>query len=152
MKKPLELRQYLEQSVRGLKQNPERLQIFIDRGKLNTNLQPNLHFSYAYNLNIIVTDLSQHPDAVFVPLLAWLRYNQIDLEKDNIEYDADIIDHETIDLSINVPMDERVLVHNQEDGNYTTEHLAEPHPEYLLPDPELFLTLFANEEQMTPDE
>jgi len=151
MRKPQELRDYLLASVRDLKHNPEKLQIFIDRGNLEARLQASLHFEYKYTLNLIITDLADHADVVLVPLLAWVKHAQPEMKEDAVEFEADIIDHSKIDLSITLPLTERVLVSTTVEGNYTTEHLGEPVPEWNLPDPALFKTLWHNEEKLTPD-
>lgn len=149
MKKPQQLRQYLLNCVPDLQKNPDQLQIFIDAGNLQTRLQTSLHFEYQYTLNVILTDLGIHPDNILVPLLAWLKANQPDLTEDSIKFEADVINHKLIDLSLTVPLTERVIVTQNADGNYTTDHPDEPVPEYNLPDPGLFKALFANDELMT---
>lgn len=151
MKKPQALRKYLIESVRSLARNPEKLQVFIDAGSLQTRLQASLHFSYYYTLNIIITDFAEHPDNVLVPMLAWLKTNQTDLKDNDIKFRADILDNNKVDLSITLPLDERVLVQQNEDGNYTTEHLGEPMLEHNLPTPALFKALYGNESLLTPD-
>ncbi len=149
MRKPQELRDYLLASVPELARSPEKLQIFIDRGNLQARLQASLHFEYQYTLNLIVTDLAGHSDNLLVPLLAWVKHNQPEMEADAIQFEADIIAHDKIDLSLTLPLTERVLVATNEDGNYTTEHLPEPVPEWNLPDPVLFKTLWHDNEQLT---
>lgn len=152
MRKPLELREYLLASVRDLQRNPDKLQVFIDRGNLQARLQTSLHFEYQYTLNLIITDLADHTDTVLVPLLAWVKHAQPEMEPDAIQFEADIIDHRKIDLSITLPLTERVLVNSTAEGNYTTEHLPEPVPEWNLPEPVLFRTLWHDDEKLTPDE
>ena len=144
MNKPTSLNQFLLASIPKLADNPDQLQIFIDSGHLSTNLETSLHFEYAYTLNLILTDLALHPDAVLVPLLAWLRTNQPDLEKSAVQFEAEVIRKDLIDLSITVPLTERVLVNLNQDQNYQVQHLEEPTFEYQLPDPALFKALFAD--------
>lgn len=150
MKKSSELREYLLVCVPELASHPQKLQVFIDAGTLQSRLQNNLHFEYQYTLNVIITEMTTHADNVLVPLLAWLRKNQTDLAADAVRFEADILDHTTVDFSLTVPLTERVLVQTNEEGNYTTEHLAEPVPEYNLPEPARFKELFAHGQLMTP--
>ncbi len=150
MKKPSELRAYLLACVPELTTNPQKLQVFIDAGTLQARLQNNLNFEYQYTLNIIVTDMAYHTDNVLVPLLCWLKVNQTDLADDAVKFEADILDNDTVDFSLTVPLTERVLVTENADGNYLTEHLAEPVPEYNLPDPVTFQVLFAHGDRITP--
>lgn len=149
MKKPNDLRAYLIACVPELARHPQKLQVFIDAGTLQCGLQASLHFEYQYTLNVIITDMTTHADNVLVPLLCWLKLNQIDLEADAVKFEADILDHDTVDFSITVPLTERVLVRQNDAGNYTTEHLQEPVPEYNLPEPIAFKQLFADSSLMT---
>lgn len=149
MKKPHQLREYLLNCVPALKDNPEQLQIFIDQGSLKARLQGSLSFEYRYTLQVIITDMAIHPDNVLVPLLAWLKANQTDLAEDYIKFEADVIDKDKIDFALTVPLSESVIVNTNEDGNYTTEHLDEPVPEYNLPAPATFTSLYANGENLT---
>lgn len=150
MKKPNQLRQYLLDSIPAIQNNPDQLQVFIDSGNLYARLQTNLNFEYQYTLTLIMTDLSIRPDAVLVPLLAWVKYYQPDIKPDAIRFEAEVINNESVDLSITLPLTERVLVTLNEDDNYLTDHADEPVPEWNLPDPATFYILFANTEQLTP--
>jgi hypothetical protein len=149
MKKPAALREYLTNSIPTIKNNPEQLQIFIDTGNLQARLETNLNFEYQYTLNLIMTDLAIHPNSVIVPLLAWLKHAQPDIRPDAIKFESEIISHDQIDLSITLPLTERVLVEQNEEGNFTTDHAGEPVPEWNLPDPATFVALFAKNELMT---
>lgn len=144
MRKPAELREWLLASVLDLKKNPEKLQIFIDSGNLQARLENNLNFEYQYTLNLIVTDFAVDTDYLMVPLLAWVKVEQPEIEPDAIRFQADIIDHRTVDLSVTIPLTERVLVNKSENGNYTTIHATEPVPEWNLPDPEALQELIPN--------
>lgn len=149
MKKPNQLREYLLASIPAIKNNPEQLQVFIDTGNLQARLQTSLHFEYQYTLNLIMTDLAIHPDHVLVPLLAWIKHYQPDMAPDAIRFEAEIINAESVDLSITLPLTERVLVGLNVDNNYTTDHADEPVPEWNLPDPAVFRALFSKNELMT---
>ncbi len=142
--KPASLRNHILASVAHLQRNPESLLIYIEAGKLSTRLALNLNFNYSYNLQVIVTDFAEHPNAIIVPLLAWLKVNQIDLKEDDIQFEADIISHDKIDLEIKFPLNECVLVSQDDQGRFSTEHLSEPQPDYnrSVPTPDPFNELF----------
>ncbi|EPJ56354.1 MAG: hypothetical protein OFPI_00210 [Osedax symbiont Rs2] len=142
MNKPASLRAHLLANISHLKRNPDSLLIYIDAGKLSTYLQTNLNFNYQYNLQVIVTDFSEHPNAIIVPLLAWLRLNQIDLKTEDIKFEADIISNDKIDLEISFPLNECVLVSQDSEGRYSTEHLSEPVPDHNLLEPDPYKELF----------
>lgn len=150
MNKPESLRTHLLASVAELKHNPDRLLIFIDQGRIRSTAAPGLSFEYSYTLNLILTDYAGHPDAIAIPLLAWLLVNQSELltnlekGKDAIQFEADVIDQNSVDLSITLPLTERVIVKQQEDGSLDVTHPAEPPlTEHLPAGP---MQLFANGE------
>lgn len=132
MNKPSSLKQHLLAAVPELRNNPDKLLIFIDQGRIRSTTAHGLSFEYSYTLNIILTDFAGHPDAIAVPLLAWLLVHQSDLMqnidkmKDAIQFEADILADDLVDLSITVPLTERVLVKRQQGAAHSIEHLPEP--------------------------
>jgi hypothetical protein len=139
MNKPESLRSHLLASVAELKHNPDRLLIFIDQGRIRSTAAPGLSFEYSYTLNLILTDYAGHPDAIAIPLLAWLLVNQSELltnlekGKDAIQFEADVIDQNSVDLSFTLPLTERVIVKRQEDDSLEVTHPDEPQLTEHLP-------------------
>ena len=132
MNKPNSLRDHLLAAVPELHKNPDRLLVFIDNGSIRSTAAPGLSFEYSYTLNVILTDYAGHPDAVAIPLLAWLLVNQPELlanlekGKTAIAFEADILDNSKVDLSLKLPLTERVIVKKQEDGTLQVSHPDEP--------------------------
>lgn len=132
MNKPNSLKAHLCAAVPELRHNPDKLLVFIDQGRIRSTTAPGLSFEYSYTLNVILTDFPGHPDAVAVPLLAWLLVNQPDLmqnqekSKDAIKFEADILAGDLVDLSITLPLTERVIVKRQEGAAHSIEHASEP--------------------------
>ena len=132
MNKPGSLREHFLRLIPELKHNPDRLMIFIDNGTLRSTVAHGLSFEYSYTLNIILTDYAGHPDAVAIPLFAWVQVNQRELienlmrGKEAIGFEADVLDNSKVDLSINLPLTERVVVKTLEDGSLSVDHPAEP--------------------------
>jgi hypothetical protein len=132
MNKPDNLRAHLLAAVPELRHNPDRLLIFIDNGKVRCTAAAGLSFEYAYDLQIILTDFAGHPDSVILPLLGWLRVNQsellanLDKSADGIKFEADVIDNSKVDMSLSLPLTERVIVKKQADGTYSAKHATEP--------------------------
>ncbi|WP_296250308.1 phage tail protein [Pseudomonas sp. UBA4194] len=132
MNKPASLREHLLRLVAELQHDPDRLLIFIDNGTMRSTAAEGLSFEYSYTLNIILTDYAGHPDAVAIPLLAWVKVNQrelmenLDRGKDAIKFEADILDNSKVDLSIKLPLTERVIVKAMETGALSVDHPAEP--------------------------
>ena len=132
MNKPSALRAHLLAAVPELHKNPDRLLVFIDNGSIRSTAAPGLSFEYSYTLNVILTDYAGHPDAVAIPLLAWLLVNQPELltnlekGKTAIAFEADVLDNSKVDLSLKLPLTERVIVKKQEDGSLQVSHPDEP--------------------------
>lgn len=132
MNKPNSLRDHLLAAVPELHKNPDRLLVFIDNGTIRSTAAPGLSFEYSYTLNVILTDYAGHPDAVAIPLLAWLLVNQPELltnlekSKTAIAFEADVLDNSKVDLSLKLPLTERVIVKKQDDGSLQVSHPNEP--------------------------
>jgi len=132
MNKPASLRAHLLECVPDLKQNPDRLLIFIDNGKIRCTAAASLSFEYGYQLQIILTDFAGHPDSVMLPLLGWVRVHQSELltnlEKsaEGIRFEADVIDRSKVDMSITLPLTERVIVKKRDDGSFDLNRPPEP--------------------------
>ena len=135
MKKPIALRQHLEASVPELAKNPDKLHVIIEKGGIATRPGGPPSWEYRYTLNLIITDYTASADTLVLPILIWLSTNQPDLLADysrnakTIAFEAEIIDHNTVDLSLTLDLSESVIVRTVP-GGHTCEHLDEP----ALPD------------------
>ena len=127
MNKLKSLRDYLLANIPTLAQNPERLLVFADKGKVISN-SLSLSFEYDYTVNLIVTDFAGDANMVMVSVLAWYKHYQQDKAfPSNIEFEADILNHQAVDLSLKLPLSERVIVTVDTEGNITDmHHCAEP--------------------------
>lgn len=134
MKKLADLRAYLANAVPSLKKDPDRLDVYIEKGGIACRYG-SLSFQYAYEARILVKDFTDHADTLIVPLLAWIAINQpsllLDADKlDNaIRFEAEIIDHDKTDVLLILDLSERVIV-REVDGVTTATHCDEP----ALPD------------------
>jgi len=131
MKKPEHLRAYLSQALPVFQTHPDRLKLLVDEGHVVATGGHGLSFEYRYTLSLIVTDYRGSPDTLMVPLLAWLREQQRELFdhpdlRESIRFEADILDHERVDLEIQLPLTERVGVQETTPGNYQIAHFPEP--------------------------
>lgn len=139
MNKLNSLRTHLLANVPELKYNQERLLIFVDQGRIRATAAPGLSFEYSFTLNIILTDYTGSPDAVAVPLLAWVLVNQSELMtnlekgKEAIQFEVDVIDENQVDMSLTLPLTERVIVKRLEDGTLQITHPQEPQYTEQLP-------------------
>ncbi|NWD44442.1 phage tail protein [Pseudomonas yamanorum] len=132
MNKPESLRAHLLDTVAEFKHNPDRLLIFIDNGRVCCTAAHTLSFEYSFDLQIILTEFAGHPDSVILPILGWLSVNQsellenLDKVKNGIRFEADILDKDKVDLSLTLPLTERVIVGKDDQGNVTVKHAGEP--------------------------
>lgn len=91
-----------------------------------------MSFEYGYQLQIILTDFAGHPDTVMLPLLTWVRVHQsellanLDKSAEGITFEADVIDQSKVDMSITLPLTERVVVRKRDDGGFDLSRPPEP--------------------------
>lgn len=131
MKKAESLRAHLVAKVPYLKKEPGNLLVFIERGAIGCRLGGGLSFDYRYDINLVVLDFSAHADTLIVPLLAWLAVNEPalmqapDTLEQVIKFEAEITDNDRADISLTIPVRERVIVTATATGHLAT-HLDEP--------------------------
>lgn len=130
MKKPDALKRLLLHAVPQLAAAPERLQIFIDEGRVAARAGVTLSFEYRYRLDLVVQDFAGDRTALFVPILAWLAEAQPDLlQRENGEpftFESEVLDDDTADVSIRIDLTEPVLVQPAPGGGYAVRYLDEP--------------------------
>lgn len=130
MNKPASCRAAIEAALPYLVQDPERLVMFIEGGKIAAGLG-SASFEYHYTLTIGLLDFNQHPDMIMIPLLQWLRTHEpaalqnADRAKEAISFEAEILSHSTYDLRLQLKLTERVKV-SITGSDCTAEHLPEP--------------------------
>ncbi|MDN5621682.1 MAG: phage tail protein [Acinetobacter sp.] len=142
MKKPDSLRAHILSAVKELQRDPERMLIFTDKGNIRCTGAKGLSFEYVYDLNFILTDYAGELDAVMIPLLDWVRINQSELlmnlekSKDAFKFETVILNNGTVDLSLTLPLTERVIVKRQDNGTLDITFPQEPqYEEPLDPQP-----------------
>lgn len=137
MRKPAELRAVLTSAVPALAQNPDRLHVFVDQGRIVCTGTRSLSHEFRYTLNIVVQDYQGEEQAILLPILAWARRAQSDLfenperQEQGIEIEVEILTHDTCDISIKLPLTERVIVREEDHTQrLVARYVAEPeHPD-----------------------
>lgn len=149
MNKPANLRAAIEAALPYLISEPDRLVMFIEGGQIAAGLgRPS--FEYRYTLTIGLLDFNQHPDTVMIPLLQWIRVNEPSLlqnpdkAKAAITFDAEILNHDSYDLKLQLKLSERVSV-TIDSTTITATHLPEPDLGEVLPPPAR-IQIYANGE------
>lgn len=144
MIKPDSLRTALVAALPEFSRDPQRLRIFIDKGRLVSRLTPDDHlnalgYEWRYRIRIELHDLTSSPDAIAVPLLLWLRQHQPERllefarEDTALGFAADIIDATTWDVVFDFELNEAVSLVPREGGGWDVTHLDEPVLDELAP-------------------
>ncbi|MDM1022067.1 phage tail protein [Acinetobacter sp. VNK23] len=132
MKKPQSLKDHLLSAVSELQRNPDRVLVFADEGSIRCTLANGLSFEYVYTLTLILTDYAGDLAAVSIPTLDWIRFHQPDLlanlekAKNAIKFEAEILSNDKVDLMIQIPVTERVIV-KQQGTDLSINYPGEPH-------------------------
>ncbi len=131
MLKPKLLRDFLTAQEPYFRQNAEALEVYASKGSVIATGTPGLSFLYSYELNVLAMDYPNSLDKLTVTILKWVRKQQpalifnLDKREGGIRFDADILDNDTADILIVLPVTERVVVEGR-DGEETVTHLPEP--------------------------
>lgn len=136
MKKPASLRKHLAAAIPELKRDPDKLQVFIDSGKIVATGTRSLSFEYRFTLHLLITDYRGSADAIMVPIVAWLKIHQPELTANATErekafrFEVDMLNHETCDIAIDLDLTERVVVTQKPVAGgrvrLQADHAAEP--------------------------
>lgn len=132
MLKPDSIAKALAGAIPDLSTDPDRFQAYVSRGRVVARGTPGLGFEYRYQLDLFLLAYEGHPDAVFWPLLQWMRVNQPEqflndqLRDDAIRFDVDILDGRKCNISIEIQLSESVIATGDDKGGFTLEHIEEP--------------------------
>lgn len=131
MNKPQSLRRALNKAVPYVRDNPDKLHLFVDNGAVVATGARSLSWEYRYTLNVVIEDFSGDQNLLIAPVLSWLNANQPDainnpeLRDKLFTFEIDILRNDVCDISLNLQLTERVLVST--DGNLSrVESLPEP--------------------------
>lgn len=131
MNKPQSLRHALNKAVPYVRENPDRLHLFVDNGAVVATAAASISWEYRYTLNVVVTDFTGDQNLLMAPILYWLRDNQPDALQNPDEreklftFEVDILGNGACDLSLNLKLTERVLA-REVDGQMQVEAVPEP--------------------------
>ena len=154
MLKPASLHAALTAALPELARDPERMTMVIKKGSIINTGTKALSWEYSYTLSLIVLDWSGHADAIIAPLLLWARRNQPELfdnperRAQGIRFDAEYLTADTIDLSVELDLTERVIVRQRPggpDGALEAEHPPEALPVGWSDKPEHWSLWFRDE-------
>ncbi|WP_338533993.1 phage tail protein [Leclercia adecarboxylata] len=131
MNKPQSLRSALNEAVPYVRNNPDKLHLFVDNGSLVATGASSMSWEYRYTLNVVIEDFSGNQNLLMAPVLLWLTANQPDainnreLREKLFTFDVDILRNDVCDISLNLQLTERVLV-STDGGMSSVEEEPEP--------------------------
>ncbi|MES3493428.1 phage tail protein [Enterobacter hormaechei] len=116
MNKPQSLRSALNKAVAYVRDNPDKLHLFVDNGSLVATGASSMSWEYRYTLNVVIEDFSGDQNLLMAPVLLWLSTSQPDainnpeLREKLLTFEVDILRNDVCDISLNLQLTERVLV------------------------------------------
>lgn len=131
MNKPQSLRHALNKSVQYVRENPDKLHMFVDKGAVVATGAPSISWEYRYTLNVVIVDFSGDQNLLMAPILQWLSVNQPDainnpeLREKLFNFEVDILRNDVCDISIDLQLTERVVV-STDGGVSSVEAVPEP--------------------------
>lgn len=131
MNKPQSLRHALNKSVQLVRENPDKLHMFVDKGTVVATGAPSISWEYRYTLNVVIVDFSGDQNLLMAPILQWLSVNQPDainnpeLREKLFSFEVDILRNDICDISIDLQLTERVVV-STDGGVSSVEAVPEP--------------------------
>ena len=131
MKKASLLRTALVTALPELANDPSRLAMWVEKGSGHSRQTGTRGFSFEYELNVLVREMTSDIALLALALFDWLRIHQPDLlahKTAGFEFDADILDSESADVLIRLRLVDRVSVSAGEEGGAVLEYLTEPDP------------------------
>lgn len=135
MQKHVSLREAIVAMEPDLARDPDRLRCWIDKGAIRARQTPAHHFGWSYTLSILIAEYTGHPSTIMLAINLWLRDNQPDLlqpgRESSYRFEAEILDSGTVDLLIELDLEEDARATPNPDGGWTIEHPGDP---VLLPD------------------
>ena len=111
MTKIEDLRNYLLQRVPQLARNPEQLLTFIENGQVIYHNGDNYTHKYKMPARIVVTDWRGNPDDLVIAILEWITIREPGHNPETVlNFDAQVVDNEAIDIAFKLEVSETVLV------------------------------------------
>jgi hypothetical protein len=125
--KPNDLRAFIVAALPDFATDPERLAMWIEKGRIRSPMTASRNFEWEYTLNITLQDFTGEPAILFLVINDWLRTNQPELvqpgAKHGYVFEADVVDESTVDLHVQLDLTERTGVTANADGTDALQQL-----------------------------
>jgi hypothetical protein len=139
MNKPERFRVALLAAMPDLANDPQRLSIFVEKGKLVANGTESMDWQYSYQLTAILQDFAGDMDALAKVMIAWVAVEQPDMLKNpmqaerGIRFECELMTSELADIVIEIDLTEAVYAGNEGSFEHTPEPPADPTSAWLWP-------------------
>ena len=114
MPKPATLRAALTTAYPEFTRDPDRLNMWVEDGRVRSPMTPARGFTCEYTLNITIINMTGDPAVLFLAINDWCRTQQPDLMSPaphaGYTFETDIIDLQTIDLHIKLKLTEPIAM------------------------------------------
>jgi hypothetical protein len=137
MQKPTDLRAAITTAYPEFARDPDRLNMWVEHGRVRSPMTADRGFTCEYVLNITIVNMTGDPGVVFLAINDWCRINQPDLltplAQAGYTFEADLIDQQTIDIHVMLKLTEEIaLVPNG--AGFALQSVAEPDYGWLIGD------------------
>ena len=120
MQKPKSLRTAIASAISELRNEPDRLILWIEDGKVRARQTESLDFSFEYPLSVLLKEVKTDIAVIVHAIVRWLRVNQPDLMAagtvDSFQFETDILDNGCADILFTLQLTEGVAIAPQENG------------------------------------
>lgn len=131
MSKAKSLRAALTAAIPELRNEPERLKLWIENGAVRARSTASHGFALQYPLSVLIEAAKTDIAIIALAITRWLRVNQPDLlapNGDSFQFESDILDVTTADILFTINLTENIAVEPQPDGSWQVTYLTEPDP------------------------
>jgi len=139
MNKPGRFRTALLAALPDLASDPQRLSIFVEKGKLVANGTGGAGWQYSYQLTAILQDFAGDMDTLAKAVMAWVATEQPDMLKNpaqaerGIRFECELMTAELADVSIEIDLTEAVFADDDGSFDHPAEPPADPTSDWLWP-------------------
>lgn len=143
MQKPASLRAALTAAIPEIRDQPDRLVIWVEDGAVRARQTETHGFAFEYPLSVLLREVSTDIAIVALAINRWLRRHQSNLlaggSGDSYKFETDVLDNATADILFTIDLCENVAVEPQPDGSWSIDYQVEPDPLFddaqpMLPD------------------
>lgn len=132
MQKPVSLRAALTAAIPELRNEPDRLAIWVEDGQVRARQTAGHGFAFEYPLSVLLKEVATDIAIIAHAIVRWLRVAQPDLlaagAGNSFGFETDILDNGTADIVFTLQLTEAVAIAANEDGSWAIDYLPEPDP------------------------